>query len=128
VDHVAALAEGRESGIRVVGRIEIPVSCCQDDMGPASAADYINARPNPDPAPPPIAPAAGLGVPPAAIAEVVDHLRVRSPTALAAALRPAKADRHRQLAPVDWVEESVLGPERHGVTRNPMECSTLQRA
>ena len=114
VDHVAALAEGCEVGVCVVGRVVIAMGGCQDDMGLASAAEDIDARPDPDPAPPSIAPTAGLSVPPTPIAEVVDHLPVRSPTALAAALRPTKADRHRQLAPVDRVEEAVLGPDRHG--------------
>ena len=113
VDHVAALAEGREIGIRVVGRIVVPVRGCKDDMGPAGSAEDINARPGPDPAPPPIAPATGLSVPPTPVAEVVDHLPVRPPTALTPTLRPAEADRDRQLAPVDRVEEAVLGPARH---------------
>ena len=57
---------------------------------------------------------AGFSVPPAAIAEVVDHLPMRPPATLTAALCPAEADRHRQLVPVNRVEEAVLGPDRYG--------------
>ena len=114
VDHVAALAESREVGVRVVGRVVVAMGGCKDDVGPTSTAEDIDARPDPDPAPPSIAPTAGLSIPPAAVAEVVDHLPVRSPAALTPALRPAEADRHRRLTPVDRVEEAVLGPDRHG--------------
>ena len=114
VDHVAALAEGREVGVRVVRGVMIPVGGGQDHPSPASAAEDVGTGPDPDPAPPTIAPATGLSVPPTPIAEVIDHLPVRSSAALTAALGPAEADRHRQLAPVDRVEEAVLGPDRHG--------------
>ena len=113
VDQMASLAEGREVGVGVVGRVVISVSGGKDDFGSAGAAQDVGTRPDPDPPPPTIAPATRLSVPPAAIAEVIDHLTVRSPTALAPALRAAEADRHRQLAPVDRVEEAVLGPDRH---------------
>ena len=126
VDYVAALAEGCEVGVRVVGGVVIAMGGCQDDIGPASATENIHCSgPDPDPAPPPVAPATSLSVPLAPIAEVIDHLPVRTPAALAAALRPAEADRHRQLAPVDRVEEAVLGPDRHDVVRSPTGCATL---
>jgi hypothetical protein len=68
------------------------------DPGLAGAAEDVGPQPEPDPAPPSIAPAAGLSIPPAPVAEVVDHLPVLSPAALAAILCPTEADRHRQLA------------------------------
>jgi hypothetical protein len=67
VDHVAALAEGREVGVRALGRVVVPAICCQDDMGPVSTAEDISPRPSPDPAAPSIAPAADLSVPPTPI-------------------------------------------------------------
>jgi len=125
VDHVTALAEGCEVSVRIVGGVVIPVCSCQHDMGAAGAAEDVGTQPDSDPAPPPVAPATSLSVPLAPIAEVIDHLPVRTPAALAAALRPAKADRHRQLAPVDRVEEAVLWPDRHDVVRSPTGYATL---
>ena len=53
-------------------------------------------------------------LPPATIAEVVDHPPVGPPAALAAAFRPPEPDHGRELRPVDGVEEAMLGPDRHG--------------
>ena len=103
-DHVAAMAEGCAVGVRVVGRVVIPVGGCRDDTGSPVAAEDTSARPDPDSTAPVIAPAAGSSIPPTPSAEVVDYLPVRSPAALTAALRPTKANCHRQLAPVERVE------------------------
>ena len=114
VDHVAPLAEGREVGIRVVRGVVISMSCGEDNSGLANAAENICPKPKPDPPAPAIPPTTSFCIPPAAIAEVVDHPPVRSPAALAAASSPPEADHGRELRPVDGVEEAVLGPDRHG--------------
>jgi hypothetical protein len=114
VDHVAALAEGGEVGVRVVRGVVIPMGCGQNDPGPASVAEDVYLCRDPDPAAPAVAPAARIRVPPAPITEVVDHSPVRPPAALTAASRPPEADHSRELRPVDGVEEAVLGPDRHG--------------
>jgi hypothetical protein len=93
VDHVTALAEGCEVGVGIVGGGVIPVGGGEDDVGPAGTAEDIGTGPDPDPAPPAIAPAAGLSIPPAAIAEVIDLLPVWPSAALAPTLCPAEADR-----------------------------------
>lgn len=74
VNHVAALAEGREVGVRVGGRVMVPMGGCEDDVGPASAVEDLSAGPDSDPTPLSIAPTAGLGVPPTPVPKVVDHL------------------------------------------------------
>ena len=121
VDHVAPLAEGREVGVRVVRGVVIPVGSGQNDPGLPDAAEDVGLCRNPDPPAPPVAPSAGIRVPPAAIAKVVDHPPVRSPAALTAAFRPAETDHGRELGPVDRVEEAMLGPDRH-------ETALCQRA
>ena len=113
VDHVAALAEGREVGVGIVRRVVVPVGCGQHHPGSAGTAEDVSLRSDPDPPAPPVAPPAGVSVPPAAVAEVVDYLPMRPPAALAAASSPAEPDQRRELRPVDGVEEAVLGPDRH---------------
>src|ERR1700709_47008 len=77
VDHVAPLAEGREVAVRIVGRVVVSMGRGQNDTSPANTAEDIGPRRDPDPASPPITPPASLSVPPATIAEVVDHPPVR---------------------------------------------------
>jgi hypothetical protein len=43
-----------------------------------------------------------------------DELPMRTPAALTAALGATEADHRRQLGLVDWVEEAMLTPDRHG--------------
>ncbi len=76
VDHVAPLAEGREVDVGVVRGVVIPMGCGQHHPGRAHEDEHIH-RPSlqSDPPAPPVSPPAGVGVPPAAIAEVVDYLR-----------------------------------------------------
>ena len=114
VDHVAALAEGREVGICVVRGVVVPMGRRQDDPGPTGSSQDVSFRGYSDPPAPAIAPPTSLRVPPAAIPEVVDQLPVRTPTPFAAAPSPAEPDHGRELRPVDRVEEAVLGPDRHG--------------
>ena len=113
VDHVAALAEGREVGVRVVRGVVIPMGSSEDDPGSTGASEDVSPRSDPDPASPPIAPPTSLSVPPAAISKVVDHPPVWPPAPLAAASRPPEPDHGRELRPVDGVEEALLGPDRH---------------
>lgn len=82
VDHVAALAERREIGVRVVRGVVIPMDGSEDHPGPAGPPEDVGICRDPDPTPLSIAPPTGIRVPPAAVAEVVDHparAAVRSP-------------------------------------------------
>ena len=73
--------------------------------------------------PQPVTPAAGVHIPPATVAEVVDDPPMRSPAAFAAPPCPSEPDHGRELRPVDGVEEAVLGPDRHGGA----PCHSAQR-
>ena len=113
--HVAALAEGCEIGVRVVGRVVVTMSGGKDyPRRPYSLQHIVSPSRETDDPPSAIAPGTGLSVPPTAIAEMPDGLPMRSPAALTAALSAPKADHSRQLWPVDGVEEAVLAPNRHG--------------
>ena len=101
VDRVAALAERREVGICVVRGVVIPTGRRQDDPGPTDSSQDVSFRSDPDPPAPAIAPPTGLGVPPAAVAEGIDHPFVWPPATLAAASCPAEPDDSRELRPVD---------------------------
>lgn len=114
VDQVASLAEGREVGVRVVRGVVVPVGRSQNDPCSTGPTEDVGRYPDPDPPAPAIPPPARLGIPLAAVAEMIDHPPVRAPAALAAALRPPEPDHGRKLRPVDGVEEGVLGPDRHG--------------
>ena len=112
--HMTPLAERREVGVRIVGRIVIAVCGGQDHpRRPHRLQHVIGINREADDPPCPIAPGTGLSVPPAAIAEVPDGLPVWTPAALTAALGAAEADHRRQLRPVDGVEEAVLAPDWH---------------
>ena len=114
VDHVAALAKGREVGVRVVGRVVVAMSGGKDHPRRPHGLEHI-VRPNRETDDPPsaIAPGTSLSVPPAAVAEMPDGLPMRSPAALTAALGATEADHSRQLWPVDGVEEAMFAPDRH---------------
>ena len=114
VDHVAALAEGREVGVGVVGGVVIPMGSSQHNSCSVNQAEDVGPCRDPYPPAPAIAPSASLRVPPAPVAEVVDHPPMRSSAALAAAPSPTEPDHGRELCPVDGVEEAMLGPDRHG--------------
>ena len=115
VDHVAALAEGREVGVRVVSGVVVSMSRGRHDVRhPHPGHEIVEARRAGDRLPLLIALGAQLTVPPAAIRETVDFLPVWPSAPLAAAASPPKADHRRELRPVDGVEEAVLGPDRHG--------------
>ncbi len=73
VDHVAALAEGREIGVGVVRGVVITVGCRQHHPRPAQPSKDVGLYRDPDPAATTITPPAGVRVPPAAVPEVVDR-------------------------------------------------------
>ena len=73
VDHVAALAIGCEVGVRVVRGVVIPMSSSQHRLDPTGQVEDVSSCRDPDPPAPAVTPAIGLRVPPAAVAEVVDH-------------------------------------------------------
>lgn len=112
--HVAALAEGREVRVGVVGGVVIAVSRSQHDLRRANDAKIVYRRKGLERSPLSIAPCARAGIPPAPISEVIDRLPVRPPAALTGSACPAKTDRCGELPPVNGVEIAVLAPDRHG--------------
>lgn len=128
VDDVAALIKRDEVSIGVVGRVVVAVRGSQHHARPPHPSEYVvSADLQTDRAPAPIAPPPGLRVPPAAVTEVDDRLPMRSPAALAAALRAAETNDARQLAPVDRVEVAVLAPDRHHEAQRSEESVALTR-
>ena len=114
VVHVAPLAERREVGVRVVGRIVVAVGGSQDHpRRPYRLQHVVGIDRQADDLPHSVTPGTRLSVPPAAIAEVPNGLPMWTPAALTAALGATEADHGRQLWPVDGVEEAVLAPDRY---------------
>ena len=117
VDHVAALTEGGEVGVRVIAGVVVAMGGSQHDPGRTNAGEHIIDPQGwtGDPSSP-VTPRPGVSVPPAAIAEVVDDPSMGALAGFAAALGPAEADRDRELRPVDRIEKAMLGADRHGLT------------
>lgn len=115
VDHVAALAEGQEVGVRLIGGVVVAMSSGQDHPGRSRSSEHVirSEREAGHPART-IAPRAGPRVLPAAVAGIRDGLPVRTPAALTAATSATEADHRRQLRPIDGVEEAMHPPDRHG--------------
>ena len=112
VEHMAALAQGREVCRHVVPRIVIEMCAGEDDIGGADA-NQLEAIADRDPSTSLGTPAARFGVPPAAIAEMCNETPMRPRAMFAARPGPTKADRVRQLRPVDRIEPAVFGADRH---------------
>jgi hypothetical protein len=113
VIHVAALAEGREVGVGVVGGVVIAVSGGQHDLRRANDAEILDRRKDLERSSLSIAPSAHTGIPPAPVSEVVDRPSVRPTAALTGSASTAEADRCRKLAPINGIEEAVLTPNGH---------------
>ena len=114
VEHVAALAEGREAGVPVVGGIVVPMGGSQHHPCRPHGSKHVvgTDRDAGDPARS-IAPGSRLSVPPAPVAEMADSLTVRASAGLTAASSALKADKRRELRPVVRVEVVMLAPDRH---------------
>jgi hypothetical protein len=128
MDHVVALAEDREVGVRVVGRVVIPRRGCEDDMGPTGATKDVGPRLGPDPGAPSIAPTANLSVPPAV------HRQGGRPSARAVARSSCTNPAPGRSGPSSTVRANRLG-RRSGARAGSAWCdaepdggSTLQRA
>lgn len=87
VQHVAALAEGGEVGLAVVGRVVIAMGGCQYHLGRADHAEVLDRGKPGHGSALAIAPTADVRIPPAAIAEMIDHLPMGSATSLTPARR-----------------------------------------
>jgi len=116
MDHVASLAEGREVGVRVVAGVVIAMGGREHDARPARTPEHIvDAEGEAHPLAAPITPSAAFGIPPSAVAQMVDDPPMRPPAALTAALGPVEPDHDRELRPVYRIEEAVLAPDRHEI-------------
>ena len=114
VEHVAALAPGREVGRRVVRGVVVPV--CGGKHHPRRSngrEQLVGTNGETDDPPSPVPPGRSLLVPPPSVTEAEHRPAMGAPTALAPTLGTAEPDHHRQLTPVDRVEEAVLAPDRH---------------
>ena len=103
---MAALAEGHEIAVEVVGGVVIAVSRSQYDPRRTDEAEILDGREAAQRTALPIAPGADAGIPPAPITEMVYRLPMRPTAALAGATCSPKADRGRELRPVDWGRRS----------------------
>src|SRR3954451_10562420 len=111
MQHVAPLAEGGEVRVRVVAGVMIAVGRCQHHLGRAESAELLDRRESADGPALTVTPRSNGRIPPASVAEMVDHPPVRPTADLTDTARPAEADRGRKLWPVDGVEEAVLAPD-----------------
>jgi hypothetical protein len=68
VQQMASLAQRHEVARFVVGRIVVPMSCCQHDACCADVAEVLDHQRLPNPPPLPVSPDLPLGIPPTTIA------------------------------------------------------------
>lgn len=111
--HVAPLTEGSEVLVRVVAGVVVAMRGSEHHPGRAQAPKLLEARQALESVPPSVTPAAGRGIPPASIAQMVDRLPVRPSATLTGASCPSEADHGGELWPVDRVVEAVLAPDWH---------------
>ena len=111
VDHVTALAQRREVGRGIIARIVVEVGTREHDVGGSRRVEDVG--PEPDHPPPSRSPGGNIRVPPAAVAQVDDVATVRTPAPLATRTGTTEPNHGGQLGPVDRVEPSVFGADRH---------------
>ena len=113
VVHVTTLAEGCEIAVGIVGGVVIAVGGRKDNLRRTHEAEILDRWHRSEWSSSPVTPCTDAGIPPASVAEMVDRLAMWPATPLTGPASPAKADRGRELRPVDGVEEAVLPPDRH---------------
>ena len=110
VQQVAALAPRREVLELAVSRVVVEVAGGEPDDGPAEPVGFVWAG---CPTTAVIAPGAVLTVEPTPITHAEDEFAMRPAAALAAAVGASETNGGRQLWPVDRVEGTLLGTDRH---------------
>ena len=90
---VAALAEGCEVPVEIIGGVVIAVRGSQHDAGRTDATEIFDRRQATQRTALSIAPSSDAGIPPAPITEMVHGQPMRPTAALAGATRPPEADR-----------------------------------
>ena len=111
VDDVAALAQRAQVSRRAITEIVVEVGTGEDDI--CRPHNRQGEALNGDTAPLVIAPETGSGVPPAAIAQVRHIAHVRAAALLTPGAGSVEADRLGDLLPVDRVQPTVFGADRH---------------
>ena len=111
VQHMAALAERRGVGIRVVARVVVPWG--QYHTGHRNRAEILNLGLNAQDLAITIAPRAHIPIPPPPVAEMVDFLPVRASAALTRTTAATETDRGGDLQPNDRRKEMESTPNRH---------------
>lgn len=111
VQHMASLAQGRQIGRRVVTWVMIQMRAGQYDIGRPYRCDIdmmdchaIASRGTPT---------LRIDVPPSAIAQVRNQAQMGAGASFTARFRPVKPNAIRQLLPVDRIEPTVFGADRH---------------
>ncbi len=121
VQQVAALAPGSEVLELAVGRIVVEVAGGEPDDRPAEPIGFVGAGCATTAV---IAPGAVLAIEPTPISHAKDEFAMRPAAALAAAVGPPETNGGRQLWPVDGVEGTLFGTDRHRISRCWMKDDT----
>src|SRR5690242_1339625 len=113
VDQMAALAERPQIAGAAIAWIVVEMGGGQDHPPDAHCRIVDDVRPSRWSAAI-ISPKASLVIEPAAVGELSDPLTMWPATLLAAASGAAEADRGADLRPVDGIEPTEFGADRHG--------------
>lgn len=128
VKDMAALAPCGEVRVGVDARVVVPMRGGEVDLRRADHRSNLGrARLRAELPAAPVAPSAGLGVPPPAVAQVQDDPAVRSAALLAQALGATEPDHGGELRPVNRVEETVVAADRHGLGSGSPNVTGLAR-
>ena len=112
VNHMATLTKRSEIARQAVARIVVEMRAGQHDIGRPHRRKGEAALDR-DPFATAGAPAGGIGIPPATVAEMGNPAHMRSGAMLAACAGSVEPDYVRQLRPVDRVQPAVFGSDRH---------------
>ena len=126
MQHMAALAERPDVAVPApaVGRIVVQMCGRQHDL---RRADRLIPARRGGPTAVPIPPSLFHLVPPAAIAQVLHGIAMRSTTGLAITTGPDETDPVADLRPVDRVEVAQLRLDRHGLFRLRLRSGGTRR-
>ena len=114
MQQVAALAPCHQVLELAVGRVVIEVAGSEAHEGPAEPIRFLRKGSATTAV---IPPGAILAIKPAAVSHAEHDFAMWPAACLAAAVGSPKADGGRQLWPVNWVEGTMLGTDRHNVSR-----------
>jgi hypothetical protein len=133
VDEMAATTPARQVARTAVGSIVVAVAGSQDHPAKASGHCLQEVRMRGDPAKV-IAPTRPLRVVPPTVEKLADLVPMPATTLLASTLRALEPHKVRDRGPVDRIEETMLGADRHAASleqsanhENPLLLDFLAR-